>query len=109
MTETRMPPPWFPPAASRAATVISKKHYMPEAVVCSVDPEVCAGCGLCVSVCAYDAPEIVTVRGRNVARVNTALCKGCGACAMACPSGAAQQLGFRARQMADMISAALEF
>jgi heterodisulfide reductase subunit A len=95
-------------AASRAATVISKTEYVPEAITSTVEDEVCAACGLCVSVCDYDAPEIVTVRGRTFARINTALCKGCGACAMACPSGAAQQLGFRPRQIAEMVSAALD-
>ena len=95
-------------AAARAATVISKKEYVPEAIISTVDEDVCAGCGVCVSVCSYEAPEIVTVRGKKISRINAALCKGCGACAMACPSGAAQQLGFRPRQVADMISAALD-
>lgn len=95
-------------AASRAATVISKTEYVPEAIVASVDEDVCAGCGICVSVCSYDAPEIIRVRGKRVSRINTALCKGCGACAMACPSGAVQQLGFRPKQIAEMVSAALE-
>ena len=94
-------------AASRAATIISKSEYVPEAIVASVDEDVCSACGLCVSVCSYDAPEIVTVRGRKFSRINQALCKGCGACAGACPSGAVQQLGFRPRQIAEMVSAAL--
>ena len=95
-------------AASRAATIISKPDYTPEAIVASVDEDVCAACGICVSVCSYDAPEIVTVRGRKFSRINQALCKGCGACANACPSGAVQQLGFRPKQIAEMVSAALE-
>lgn len=94
-------------AAGRAATIISRTEYVPEAIVSRVDPDVCAACGVCVSVCSYDAPEIVTVRGKKFARVNPALCKGCGACASACRSGAAQQLGFRAKQLDEMLSAAL--
>ena len=94
--------------ASRAASVISKEEYVPEAIVASVDEDICSGCGICVSACTYDAPEIVTVRGRKVSRINTAVCKGCGACAMACPSGAVQQLGFRPKQIAEMVNAALE-
>ncbi|UCF97290.1 MAG: FAD-dependent oxidoreductase [Spirochaetaceae bacterium] len=94
--------------ASRAATIISKKEYTPEAIISSVDEDVCAGCGICAAVCTYDAPQVVTHRGRRVSRFNLALCKGCGACAAACPSGAVQQLGFRPRQIADMISAVLE-
>jgi heterodisulfide reductase subunit A len=95
-------------AASRAATVISKKEYQPEAIVSTVDEEVCSGCGICVSACSYDAPQIVTVRGRSFSRINPALCKGCGACASACPSGAAQQLGFRPKQITEMVGAVLE-
>ena len=95
-------------AASRASTILSKTEYIPEAIVASVDEDVCAACGICVSICSFDAPEIVTVRGRSYSQINTALCKGCGACATACPSGAAQQLGFRPRQITDVISAALE-
>ena len=94
-------------AASRAATIISKTEYTPEAIISYVDEEVCAGCGLCVSACGYDALEIVTVRARTFSRINQALCKGCGACASACPSGAVQQLGFRPRQVTDMVDAAL--
>ena len=95
-------------AASRAAGVISKTEYVPEAIVSTVDEDVCAGCGICVSACTYEALEIVTVRGRKISRVNPALCKGCGACASACPSGVAQQRGFKAKQLAEMVSAALE-
>ncbi|HDH25622.1 MAG TPA: FAD-dependent oxidoreductase [Actinobacteria bacterium] len=94
--------------AARAATILCKDEYTPEAIIASVDEEVCAGCGICVSVCSYDAPEIIKVHGRSVSHVNQALCKGCGACASACPSGAMQQLGFRPRQIAEMVSAALE-
>ncbi len=94
--------------ASRAATIISKKEYTPEAIISSADEDVCAGCGICAAVCYYDAPQIVTHRGRRVSRFNQALCKGCGACAAACPSGAVQQLGFRPKQITDMISAVLE-
>ena len=94
-------------AASRAATVISKAEYIPEAIVASVDEDVCAGCGICVSVCTYDAPEIIMVRGKKVSRINAAVCKGCGACAAACPSGAVQQRGFKANQLNEMLNAAL--
>ena len=74
----------------------------------TMDEEVCAACGLCVSVCTYDAPELVTVRGRTFSRINRALCKGCGACASACRSGAVRQLGFKPSQIHDMVTAALE-
>lgn len=93
--------------AARAAIIISKKEYTPEAVVANVDEDVCSECGICVSICAYDAPELIDVKGATVSRVNTALCKGCGACGMACPSGAIQQYGFKAKQLMEMVNAAL--
>lgn len=95
-------------AAARAATIISKEEYVPEAIISRVDPDVCAGCGLCATICSYDAPQIVTIRGKRISTINAALCKGCGACAMACPSGAVQQLGFRPQQIVDMVDAALD-
>ncbi len=87
--------------------ILSKPDYVPEAIIFSVDEEVCAGCGICASICSFEAAEIVTVRGKSFSRINRALCKGCGACASACPSGAAQQLGFRPRQIDAMIAAAV--
>jgi heterodisulfide reductase subunit A len=68
-------------AAGRAATIISKKEYMPEAIVASVDRDVCAACGVCAAICSYDAPEIVTVKGKSFSRP---------------------------KQIVDMVSAALE-
>jgi heterodisulfide reductase subunit A len=94
--------------ASRASTIISKSEYTPEAIISSADEDTCAGCGICVSVCSYEAPEIVTARGKKISRVNQALCKGCGACASACPSGAMKQFGFKRKQVTEMIAAALE-
>jgi len=95
-------------AAARAAIILSKSEYVPEAIVSSVHERICAGCGICVSVCSYGAPEIVETGSGKVSRINKALCKGCGACAMACPSSAVEQYGFKVRQMSDMIFAALE-
>jgi heterodisulfide reductase subunit A len=94
-------------AAGRAATIVSKNEYTPEAIVSFVDKEVCAGCGVCASVCSFDAAEIITVRGKSFSKINPALCKSCGACAGACPSGAAQQYGFKPKQISEMVSAAL--
>ena len=95
-------------AASRASTIISKSEYTPEAIVSTVDEDVCAGCGLCVKICNYDAPEILTMKGKKFSRINQALCEACGACASSCPSGAVQQFGFKTKQLTEMISVALE-
>ena len=42
----------------------------------------CVGCGVCVSVCPFEAIEIHDV---GVAEVNKDRCIGCGKCAKECP------------------------
>lgn len=94
-------------ASARACTILSKPKYRGEPRIVSIDEKICSGCGICVSVCPYDALEIVVKDGKRVSQVIPALCKGCGSCASACPSGAAQQLGFKKEQLRAAIEAAL--
>ncbi|MBN1503651.1 MAG: FAD-dependent oxidoreductase [Candidatus Eisenbacteria bacterium] len=65
-------------------------------VVCTVNEEMCRGCGTCEAVCLYAAPRVSYRKDRNalVASVNEKECKGCGTCAAMCPSGAMQQKYF---------------
>ena len=91
-------------AAARAANILSKKELESEPLVSCVDEEICSGCSVCVSVCAYSAIEIVKEgNGESHAKVNEALCKGCGSCVGACPSGAMQQRGFKDKQILPMV------
>ena len=92
-------------AASRATTILAKDTLMAEGIVCSVNEDICSGCGICEVLCPYGA--IMVNRERKVAEVNEALCKGCGTCCAACPSGAAQQRGFKRDQIASMVETAL--
>ncbi|MCK4307790.1 FAD-dependent oxidoreductase, partial [candidate division WOR-3 bacterium] len=94
-------------ASARACTIISKDKYEAEAIIASVNEDICSGCGICESLCSYGAPEIVIKDGKRVSEVNKALCKGCGSCVSACPSGAMQQLGFKSQQTLAMMNAAL--
>jgi heterodisulfide reductase subunit A len=93
-------------AACRAVTVLVKDVIGAEAIICSVNENICSGCGICEVVCPYHA--ITVDRERRVAKVSEALCKGCGTCCSACPSGAAQQRGFTDGQIVAMLTAALE-
>ena len=95
-------------AAERACAIISSEEYISEANIARVDLDTCAGCGMCVSVCPYGAPELFWMNGKEFAHVNSALCKGCGSCAAICPSGAMQQLGYREEQQLAMLNEALE-
>jgi heterodisulfide reductase subunit A len=94
-------------AAERACTIISSDEYLSVANVASVDPEICAGCGMCVAACPYGAPGLEWRGGRQISVINTALCKGCGSCSAVCPSGASQQLGFKDEQTFEMLGQAL--
>jgi heterodisulfide reductase subunit A len=71
-----------------------------------VDPELCAGCGLCVEVCPFSAPALEPLWG--VSRVNAVLCKGCGSCASACPSKAIRLQHFTASQIMAQVDALVE-
>jgi heterodisulfide reductase subunit A len=98
-------------AASRAAIPIMQEKMKGEGIVAEVIEDLCRGCGICESVCAYSAIEMESKEddpGRLKAVVNKALCKGCGACAAACLSSAIEQKGFKSRQINEMITALLE-
>jgi heterodisulfide reductase subunit A len=91
--------------AARAATIISSDTYYAEAAVSHVNEDLCCGCGVCSSLCPYEAIEIVTKDDQRKSKVNEALCKGCGTCVAACPSGALDQDGFTKKQILEMVKA----
>ena len=91
-------------AASRAATILAQESISAGGVVCSVNEEVCSGCGICEALCPYRA--VTLDEASRVAKVNEVLCKGCGMCCAACPSGAIQQRGFTTGQISSMVEAA---
>ncbi len=96
-------------AAARAATVLARKSIEVEGVVSSVDESLCRGCGKCVAVCPYGAPQLTDLKeGVQISTIQEALCKGCGACAVACPTGAAAIRHFNDQEVVTMIEAALE-
>ena len=94
-------------AASRALTLLAKKdNLFTSGVVASVDPEKCSECGVCVSICPYNAPGFMTEgRFEGKAEVNAVLCKGCGLCVASCRSGALHLRGFDTNQIFSQIFA----
>lgn len=88
-------------AASSAVIPFARGVVTVESATCTVDEELCAGCGMCEEICPYGALKLDTRRG--VMRANVVLCKGCGACAATCPSNAITLMHFTPRQvMAQM-------
>jgi len=95
-------------AAARAATILAQKSIDVEGVISTVDETLCRGCGKCVEVCPYGAPQLVQLSDDlSVSRIQEALCKGCGACAVACPTGAAAIRHFNDREVLTMVEAFL--
>ncbi len=90
-------------AAAKVAALLGRGRIELDPAVCTVDAAACRGCGLCVSICEFQAPSLVEEGGQRVARINPALCKGCGTCAAWCPSGAIQARHFTDEQIRAMI------
>lgn len=92
-------------AAAKVLSLFSRLELVQEPTVATVDPELCAACGLCVASCPYQARQIN--ERLRVAEVNPALCQGCGACVTACPNKACAVRNARPVQYLAMLDAAL--
>jgi heterodisulfide reductase subunit A-like polyferredoxin len=95
-------------AGAHAAQVLARGYVDAPGMVSYIDPFLCRGCGRCVEVCPFHAPELKEVAaGIMKSEVNPALCKGCGACGVVCPTGAAAIRHFKDDQIGEMIEAAM--
>ena len=82
-------------AASRAATLLSRKNIFTSGAVAETNPINCTSCGICASICPYKAPTYKkNVPFAGKAEINPVLCKGCGLCVASCRSGAIHLKGF---------------
>jgi len=84
-------------AAARVLSMISRGSVEMESATAVVDEEHCAGCKICIDLCAYKA--ITFDEEKKVASINEALCKGCGTCVAACPASAIVGAGFTDEQI----------
>ena len=84
-------------AAVKAAIPLLRGRVPVDPVVAEIDPDRCAGCGLCATLCPASA--IGPLDHRPQMSVNAALCKGCGVCAAVCPSNSASLRHYRAGQI----------
>ena len=95
-------------AASSAAAPMFAKKVSIEPLTAIVNEDLCQGCGLCLELCPYSAPELVPgVKGGMKAHVIEALCHGCGTCAASCPQKAIAPMQFTDDQIYSEIQAAL--
>ena len=84
-------------AAAKALALAHRGVVEVPSAISWIDPDICAGCQVCIGLCPYSAIEFDA--RRLVSEVNEALCKGCGSCAAFCPSNAAQVRHFRPGQV----------
>ena len=89
-------------AAACALALVDNPTVKVEPTISYIDPEKCAGCHICVSVCPHAAIQYNAEK--DVAEVITAACKGCGVCVAACGSNVPQQAGY----LDDQIFAEIE-
>ncbi len=96
-------------AAAKAAVFLAHDRVRLDPAVAEVDAELCRGCGDCVAICDFQAPNLSeSSPGVFCAAINPSLCKGCGTCASWCPSGAITARHFTDRQVNAMIDAFFE-
>jgi heterodisulfide reductase subunit A len=84
-------------AAAKSLALASLGEVEIDPTTSWIDPDICAGCQVCIDLCPYGAVEYDPQR--RVSVVTEALCKGCGSCAGFCPSGAARCASFKTRQL----------
>ncbi len=89
-------------AAAGALALVDNATVKVEPTISYIDPEKCAGCHICVSLCPHAAIQFN--EEKKVAEVISAACKGCGVCVAACGSNVPQQSGY----LDDQIFAEIE-
>ncbi len=92
-------------AAAKAAAPLVKGYVSVAPIVSQVEEDKCIGCGICASLCPYQAIEMVKVDKKRKARTIAASCKGCGICASHCPTFAISMGGFTNEQITAQIEA----
>jgi heterodisulfide reductase subunit A len=98
-------------AATKAVTLLARKVIRTSGNTAKVDPMACSGCGVCVSVCPYSAPSLISETEKHFpgrAQIESVLCKGCGLCVASCRSGAIGLKGFDNDQIFSQIFALRE-
>ena len=89
-------------AVARAITLLSTDTIVVGGSVSVIKKNRCSGCGLCITLCPYQA---INLDEDQKAVVNEALCKGCGVCVSSCRSGAPTLKGFTNEEIMTQLDA----
>jgi len=92
-------------AAAEALALIDNGRIELEPNTAYIVEEHCSGCGVCVSLCPYQAISLSEETKKS--QINEVLCKGCGTCVAACPSGSARQNLFEDDEIFEELEAVL--
>jgi heterodisulfide reductase subunit A len=95
-------------AAAQAAGILSKEAWTVEPLVAHVNNDLCSGCGICESVCGYNAIKVEKQRDKTLAKVSEGLCRGCGICSSACPMDAVTMPEYTDKQVVAQIKAVMQ-
>jgi len=97
-------------AATAVAALMAGDKVRVEPYIAEVSNELCGGCGICISLCPYNALEMAEGSDETEKRVvkrDVRTCKGCGICVSSCPSGAISLSGYDDDQISAQIGAML--
>ncbi len=92
-------------AANRAGIILARDTIDVIPAVAYVDENRCIGCGICESLCAFQAHRAKKTEQGNRSEVIYASCKGCGSCASSCPQQAITMKHFTNDQIEAQIKA----
>jgi heterodisulfide reductase subunit A len=97
-------------AAMKVVDLLARGEIEIEPLMGVVDIDLCSGCGVCESVCSFNAIQMKTdtVDGKEkrYADIVKAICQGCGACGVACPVNAIKMKHFTDAQILAQVKAA---
>jgi ferredoxin len=74
-----------PCKSCKGCVVMELQEEIPEI---EVTDDLCSGCGVCISVCPYEASTLEKTEEGLKSAIDVLKCKRCGVCISACPAGA---------------------